>query len=112
MMIGAGSFQHRSCRLCTLSPACYPLTPASKKRHRGLGRCRLSDFVTFQGHRKADGFRLTWLVQRTVDVGKPGVEVGAKTVDHSNDRPRSTRCNGGGAGLRGVDHANQQLQPG
>jgi hypothetical protein len=68
--------------------------------------------VTFQGHRKADGFRLTWLVQRTVDVGKPGVEVGAKTVDHSNDRPRSTRCNGGGAGLRGVDHANQQLQPG
>jgi hypothetical protein len=44
------------------------------------------------------------LLQRAVDVGKPGVEVGAKAVDHSNDRTRNTRCNqpvfdGGGAGF-------------
>jgi hypothetical protein len=44
------------------------------------------------------------LLQRAVDVGKPGVEVGAKAVDHRNDRTRNTRCNqpvfdGGGAGF-------------
>jgi hypothetical protein len=67
------------------------------------------------------------LLQRAVDVGKPGVEVGAKAVDHSNDRTRNTRCNqpvfdGGGAGFvfqemhkklhRTGGHATQQLQLG